>query len=120
MVLLRLFRRFGDTWLVELLFDDLKLWTDWAYRRRTLTAPGHSESSRGGTGGAPGEALLGIGSDRLPGVAGACSTLHAVWESGLDNSPMYDGVNVTTAPVGEPCMLPLVTARSQSTHLAPP
>ena len=37
-VLLTLYRRYGDLWLVELLFADLLRWNDWFLRERTYGA----------------------------------------------------------------------------------
>jgi hypothetical protein len=62
--------------LVELLFDDLFAWHDWFWQQRrlpplNLIAVGSSPTARGG-----------MGVDVMQG---------ARWESGMDNSPMYDG-----------------------------
>ena len=65
-VLLELFRKYGDVWLVELLFDDLLDWSDWFHSHRRL-APLN---------------LTALGGDDMQ---------AARYESGLDNSPMYDG-----------------------------
>ena len=35
-VLLEMYRKFGDVWLVELLFDDLLDWNNWSLRERTM------------------------------------------------------------------------------------
>ena len=37
-VLLALYRRYGDLWLVELLFNDLLRWNDWFLEERTCDA----------------------------------------------------------------------------------
>ena len=62
--------------LVELLFDDLLDWSDWFYRERVLAPWG----------------LVALGSDE---VHYQDYSEHAMqgarFESGLDNSPMYDG-----------------------------
>ena len=67
-VLLEMYRRWGsaDNWLVELLFDDLLDWSNWFLRDR-LQPPLN---------------LISLGGDGMQG---------ARFESGLDNSPMYDG-----------------------------
>ena len=72
-LMLRLFEgdmgtRVTDKWLVELLFDDLLLWTDWIRDHRVGT-----------------NKLVFLGSDNVP--AGysdrhQCSTTAAKWESG--------------------------------------
>ena len=65
-VLLELWRRHGDTWLVALLFDGLRDWSDWFWAHRRL-----------------GPLLItALGGDDMQ---------AARYESGLDNSPMYDG-----------------------------
>jgi hypothetical protein len=75
-------------WLVELLYDDLFAWHDWFYRRRRLQPLG----------------LITLGSDPINTTAGAGGSevdandwnvnqlQGAVYESGQDNSPMYDKV----------------------------
>ena len=35
-VLLEMYRKFGDLWLVQLLFDDLLDWNNWSLRERTM------------------------------------------------------------------------------------
>ena len=65
-VLLELYRRYGDAWLVRLLFDDLLDWSNWWLTNRKL-APLN---------------LTALGGDDMQ---------AARYESGLDNSPMYDG-----------------------------
>lgn len=82
-VLLELYRKWGDDWLVELLLDDLVDWHDWFWRARLLQPLGlvalgstpHGSFSDGGIGAMQG----------------------ARYESGLDNSPMYDGDFYSTA-----------------------
>ena len=66
-VLLEMFRKYNETWIVELLFDDLLDWNNWFVAERSLaplniTCLGSAE---------------GVMQD-------------ARYESGLDNSPMYD------------------------------
>lgn len=80
-VLLELFRKYQDTWIVDALFDDLLDWNNWFVDNRILLPKG----------------LVGLGSHYEPHTPGAKShteanTMQAArWESGLDNSPMYDG-----------------------------
>ena len=66
-VLLELYQRHGDLWVVELLFDDLLDWHHWFARSRSLSP------------------LTNLT------VLGGSSFDSARKESGLDNSPMYDG-----------------------------
>lgn len=76
-VLLEMYNKYKDMWLVELLFDDLVGWSDWFLRERVLEPLG----------------LIALGSDFIPGYhdfnPNAMSAARL--ESGLDNSPMYDG-----------------------------
>jgi putative isomerase len=76
-IILKLYRRFGERWLLEEVFDELLTWNRWWPRHR----------DNGG--------LLCWGSDPAPGqsVDGIENSWQAaLFESGLDNSPMYDGV----------------------------
>lgn len=76
-VLLQHYKRFQDLWIVKLLFEDLLHWNLWAYERRIEGPMG----------------LIGLGSEDVRVSDGHQHTrIAAVWESGLDNSPMYDGV----------------------------
>ena len=81
LVVLGLYRTFGDRWLLELLFDDLLRWNRWWDGARR-----------------EGE-LLCWGSDPyVPRVGAHFETAEVdnaigpMMESGLDNSPMWDGV----------------------------
>jgi hypothetical protein len=65
-VVLEIYQKYGDKWLVELLFDDLLDWNNWFVRAREL------EPSK----------LICLGGNGMQ---------AARYESGLDNSPMYDG-----------------------------
>jgi hypothetical protein len=76
-------RRFGigDTaWLVEWSFDQLFGWHDWAWRERRLAPLGLI---------APGSSPIAPLVD--PSDWGVNTMQGARWESGMDNSPMYDG-----------------------------
>ena len=78
--------RYKDLWLVELLFDDLLEWSDWFAAERMHGPLG----------------LVSLGSDHIDGYGdySAGAMQGARFESGLDNSPMYDGdffdANVTS------------------------
>ena len=76
-VLLELHTRFNDTWLAEFLFDDLLAWSDWFVAEREFGPLG----------------LVSLGSDNVSGYTefSAGQMQGARYESGLDNSPMYDG-----------------------------
>jgi hypothetical protein len=72
-VLLDLYKRYNETWIVELLFEDALEWVEWTARMRTAAHDGlytlRSFNERQGSAGGMQEAR---------------------YESGLDNSPMYD------------------------------
>jgi len=80
-ILLELYRKYNDSWIVEALWEDLVEWNDWFMRERLLEPVG----------------LIGLGSyeehsDSDVANEDRQNTLQAArWESGLDNSPMYDG-----------------------------
>jgi len=65
-VLLEMYKKYKDLWMVELLFDDLLDWSNWFFARRIL-APLN---------------MTALGGDNMQ---------AARYESGLDDSPMYDG-----------------------------
>lgn len=74
--LLELFKKYGDKWLVSLLFDDLLDWSNWFMRRRLL----------------PPLDMVALGSFNeeadITGRFSAENMQGARYESGLDNSPM--------------------------------
>ena len=80
---------FRDDWPVQLLFPALLGWNQWIWDART------AEGSLGA--GLPGgkTALISLGSDGPPLVPLGLNTPHTLsaarYESGLDNSPQYDG-----------------------------
>lgn len=83
---LRVFERYGDTWLVDLLFPTLLKWSQWAWETRRYGAD-----------------LLVLGSDvGQPPEENGFDGNHvgdfgmAILESGMDNSPMYDGAGYDT------------------------
>ena len=88
-ILLEIHKRYPqDTWIVELLFDDLYGWLDWFWTRRRLQPVG----------------LICLGSDPINTTAGMGGSevdpndwnvnqaQGAAYESGQDNSPLWDGV----------------------------
>jgi hypothetical protein len=77
-VLLELYGKYKDAWLVELLFDDLLDWHGWFHLYRRL----------------PPKNLVCLGSDKIPGNSyyNPDTLQSARLESGLDNSPMWDEV----------------------------
>jgi neutral trehalase len=81
LVFRELYRRYGDRWLLEEVFDDLLEWNRWWVDHRSL----------GGLlawGSDPYELVAGSGLE----LSGVGERLGAALESGLDNSPMYDDV----------------------------
>ena len=73
-VMLEMYNKFKDLWIVELLFDDLLAWNDWFVAERTLGPLG----------------IVSLGSDTIDGYKDAAAGVMqgARFESGLDNSPM--------------------------------
>ena len=80
---------FGDSWVVELLFAPLFGWNQWVWDRRTAEGSLGIGNPDGKT------ALISLGSDGPPLVPDGLNTPHTLsaarYESGLDNSPQYDG-----------------------------
>lgn len=74
-VLFETFKRWGEEWFVELLFDDCYDWTQWFFRRRQDAPLG----------------LIVLGADAIADTTDTPNMQAARYESGLDNSPMYDG-----------------------------
>ena len=80
---------FGDDWPVQLLFPALLGWNQWVWDARTAEGSLGVGHSGGKT------ALISLGSDGPPKVPLGLNTPHTLsaarYESGLDNSPQYDG-----------------------------
>ena len=76
-VLLELYGKYKDGWFVQLTFDDLLRWNDWIATARTTGPLG----------------IVSLGSDTVGSYidSSAATMQGARYESGLDNSPMYDG-----------------------------
>lgn len=72
-VLLELFKKYNDTWIVELLYDDLMEWNAWFVEERMFGPLG----------------IISLGSDTISGYSdyAAGQMQGARFESGLDNSP---------------------------------
>lgn len=82
MVVNELYKKYGDQWLLEELFDDLWGWNKWFYENRRME-----------------DGTFAWGSDPYTPFAGnqweqegVNDRYGAALESGLDNSPMYDDV----------------------------
>ena len=83
MVVLRLWERFGDDWFVKEIFPALYRWNTWFREHRTLP-----------------DGTMCWGSERFEARSGSYFEVNdignlqgAKFESGLDNSPMYDGAS---------------------------
>lgn len=74
-VLAEMFHRHGDRWIVELLYPDCFDWLAWFFRKRLEEPLG----------------LICLGSDPGLPTSDSPNMQAARYESGLDNSPMYDG-----------------------------
>lgn len=86
-VLLEMFKKHKDAWIVELLFGDLYDWIEWFFRRRTE----------------PPLDLIVLGSDPGLPTTDTPNMQAARYESGLDNSPMCVEIAIywcTHAPSG--------------------
>ena len=76
-VVLQHYRKNGEVKLVQLLYDDLLTWNEWVLETRTLQPAG----------------LVSVGSDVVNTAPhDGHSKQAAIWETGMDNSPMYDQV----------------------------
>jgi hypothetical protein len=70
-----IYQKCNETWLIELLYDDLFDWNTWFVENRLLVP----------------DKLICLGSDPTAVKSGSENNLQdARYESGLDNSPMYD------------------------------
>jgi putative isomerase len=77
LMLKEIYKRFGDRWILEASFDDLLTWNRWWAKKRMNGK------------------LLGWGSDLTNGPLHekeAHTAIGAAWESGMDDSPMFEGV----------------------------
>lgn len=74
-VLETIYEKYNESWLVELLWDDLAIQVDWFWSNRRL------------------DGFIVLGSDPVayPNTHSTNTMQGARYESGLDNSPMYDG-----------------------------
>ena len=80
-VLLELYKRFGDKWLVDLLFDDLLDWNNWQWDRRRVVSDREDCCVEPG--------FITIGND-YSNCTGAQNNCPGGGESGLDQSPLWD------------------------------
>lgn len=72
-VALELYRKYNETWPLEVIFDDLLDWNDWFARNRMLQPAG----------------IVALGSTPTKPGPDTMNTMQAArFESGLDNSPM--------------------------------
>ena len=99
-----LYKKYQDKWIVELLFDDLLDWSNWQAAQSLLGFALHASRERASNNRAnrfirrrllPPLDLVALGSYNeeadIMGKFSAENMQGARFESGLDNSPMYDG-----------------------------
>jgi putative isomerase len=82
MTIWELYKRYHEKWLLEEVFENLYSWNQWWNDNRT------PENGLLAWGSNPFGPKFGCGTE----YDGVGNTLGAAYESGLDNSPMYDGV----------------------------
>jgi putative isomerase len=89
-VMLELYNKYNETWPIEVVFDDLLDWHNWFLQNRILQPAGlvalgsYFQQYEEGTDSAIDGFAISLGETR--------NTMQAArFESGLDNSPMYDG-----------------------------
>ena len=92
-VLLELYQRFGDRWIVDLLFADLLDWNNWQWDNRRTVGPGECC-------GAPGFMTIGNDYTNCSATSGNCP---GGGESGLDQSPLWDCPNAAPDGSGGNC-----------------
>ncbi len=80
--LLAVYKKWQEKWVIEMIFDDLVAWNDWWFEHRQI------EPGLFAWGSDPYESRL----DHYCEFDGVNDRLGAALESGLDNSPMYDGI----------------------------
>ena len=97
-VLLDLHRRFNDTWLVELLADDLVDYSFWAWEERRVVVPGSACCDE------PGFITLGGPPDATCRDPAGCVGAYK-GESGLDQSPLWDCPGAAPSGDGGNCSL---------------
>lgn len=90
-----IFNKWGDGWVIDAIFDALYSWNSWVWDHR------RGEGVLAGPDGHADLVVLGSDPNAAPGgVDGGVNTLQAArYESGLDNSPMYDGTDNGLGPV---------------------
>ena len=95
-MLLDLYTRFGDVWLVELLFDDLLDWHEWTWQRRRVVVPGSACCDEPG--------YISVGNDYASDCEDPADCVGAFkGESGLDQSPKWDCVGAAPDGSGGDC-----------------
>ena len=94
-VLLDLYQRFGDLWLVELLVDDLLDWHEWTWSRRRVVVAGSACCDEPG--------YISVGND-YSACTNACDCVNDFkGESGLDQSPKWDPIGAAPDGSGGDC-----------------
>jgi len=103
-VLLDLFLRFGDTWIIELLLDDLIDWSNWQWERRRVVVPGSACCDEPG--------FITVGNDHSSCKSPADCVNSFKGESGLDQSPKWDCLGAAPDGSGGNCSTFVVNGSS--------
>lgn len=82
MVALMMYKKYGDKWFLEEIYDDLVRWNQWFIDHRS------TKNGLLAWGSDPYEMITGHDLEKF----GVHERLGAAYESGLDNSPMYDDI----------------------------
>jgi putative isomerase len=82
----KLYLQYGDKWFLESCYDQLLAWNDWRFRERDKNSDGLMElgSVR------PKELPPGVSQRFAADQSRSGLKTRVMWESGLDNSPMWD------------------------------
>ena len=95
-VTLQIYKKWGDAWVVDIVLPALEAWNDWVWEHR------RGEGAFAGPDGHADLVVLGSDPNSAPKpFDGGSNTLQdARFESGLDNSPMYDGIDDSSDGAG--------------------
>lgn len=94
-ILLELFSRFGDTWIIDLLIDDLIDWSAWQWDRRRVVVAGSACCDEPG--------FISVGNDYSSCVSPDDCVGSFKGESGLDQSPKWDCIGAAPDGSGGDC-----------------
>ena len=96
-VLLDLYRRFGDLWIVELLFDHLLDWNRWLWTRRRVVGAAGTPCEE------PGFLTVGNDYQNCTTNISLATNCPGGGESGLDQSPLWDCPDAAPSGAGGNC-----------------